>query len=250
MFPKIILPLFFIIPDMLLLQYLRLDKSIAPLLQIIWVSPSLLTIFEEVGVEDLPLTTRILIWVTNFVNENIYYLIIMTLIFIYAGWLYIRTPSGKAWLDNLKITIPTLGSVIKNLYLARIAESLSTLIKAGISILDALRITSELVGNENYRKIMLATEDNVRGGGAISEVLEKYKEMPPLFTSMTAIGEKTGKLDFMLEHLSKFYRSESDNTIDNIAQLIEPILILVLGLAVAILVSSILLPIYSLVGVG
>src|SRR3989338_5197275 len=103
----------------------------------LYVLPQLLTIFEEVGVEDLPLTTKILIWVTNFVNENIYYLIIVTLTLIYASWLYIRTPSGKAWLDNLKITIPTLGSVIKNLYLARIAESLSTLIKAGISILDA-----------------------------------------------------------------------------------------------------------------
>lgn len=216
----------------------------------LYVLPQLLTIFKDIGVKDLPLTTRILIWVTDFVNENIYYLIIMTLVLIYTGWLYIRTPSGKAWLDNLKINIPTLGAVIKSLYLARIAESLSTLIKAGISILDALRITSELVGNENYRKIMLATEDSVRSGGSISEILDKYEEMPPLFTSMTAIGEKTGKLDFMLDHLSKFYRSESDNTIDNISQLIEPILILILGFGVAILVASILLPIYSLVGVG
>ncbi|MEK7604125.1 MAG: type II secretion system F family protein [Patescibacteria group bacterium] len=216
----------------------------------VYVLPQLLTIFKDIGVKDLPLTTRILIWVTDFVNENIYYLIIMTLVFVYTGWLYIRTPSGKAWLDNLKINIPTLGGVIKSLYLARIAESLSTLIKAGISILDALRITSELVGNENYRKIMLATEDSVRGGGSISEILDRYEEMPPLFTSMTAIGEKTGKLDFMLDHLSKFYRSESDNTIDNISQLIEPILILILGFGVAILVASILLPIYSLVGVG
>lgn len=216
----------------------------------VYVLPQLLTIFKDIGVKDLPLTTRILIWVTDFINKNIYYLIIMTLVFIYTGWLYIRTPSGKAWLDNLKINIPTLGAVIKSLYLARIAESLSTLIKAGISILDALRITSELVGNENYRKIMLATEDSVRGGGSISEILDKYEEMPPLFTSMTTIGEKTGKLDFMLDHLSKFYRSESDNTIENISQLIEPILILILGFGVAILVASILLPIYSLVGVG
>ena len=97
---------------------------------------------------------------------------------------------------------------------------------------------------------MLAAEDNVRGGGAISEVLEKHEEMPPLFTSMVAIGERTGKLDFMLEHLSKFYKSESDTTIDSISQLIEPIIVLVLGFAVAILVSSILLPIYNLVGIA
>ena len=84
----------------------------------------------------------------------------------------------------------------------------------------------------------------------MSEVFGRYKEIPPLMASMVAIGEKTGKLDFMLEHLSKFYKSESDNTIDNIATLIEPILVLVLGIAVAILVSSILLPIYNLVGVS
>lgn len=224
--------------------------TIVTLIMVTYVLPQLLTIFEEAGVENLPLTTRILIWTTNFINTYLYYLIIGALVLIYSGWSWIRTPAGKTWLDNAKIKFPSLGVVIRNLYLARIAESLSTLIKAGIPILDALQITSELVGNENYKKIILAAEENVRGGGTISEVLDKHKEVPPLFTSMVAIGEKTGKLDFMLEHISKFYKSESDTTIDSISQLIEPILVLVLGFAVAILVSSILLPIYNLVGVA
>ena len=83
----------------------------------------------------------------------------------------------------------------------------------------------------------------------MSDVFGRYKEIPPLMSSMVAIGEKTGKLDFMLSHISKFYKSESDSTIDIIATLIEPILVLVLGVAVAILVSAILLPIYNLVNV-
>ena len=219
-------------------------------IMVIYVLPQLLTIFKEAGVEDLPLTTRALIWVTDFINTYLYFLMLGILAIIYSGWTWIQTSAGKEWLDNVKIKIPSLGVVVRNLYLARIAESLSTLIKAGIPILDALRITSDLVGNENYKKIILAAEENVRGGEAISEVLDKHTEVPPLFTSMVAIGEKTGKLDFMLEHLSKFYRSESDTTIDSISQLIEPILVLVLGFAVAILVSSILLPIYNLVGVA
>lgn len=223
---------------------------VVTLIMVIYVLPQLLTIFEEAGVENLPLTTRVLIWVTSFVNKYLYYLIIGILALSYSGWTYIRTPAGKVWLDNAKVKFPSLGVVIRNLYLARIAESLSTLIKSGIPILEAIRITSELVGNENYKKIMLAAEDNVRGGGTMSEVLDKYKEVPPLFTSMVAIGEKTGKLDFMLGHISKFYKSESDTTIDSISQLIEPILVLVLGFGVAVLVSSILLPIYNLVGVG
>lgn len=218
------------------------------LIMVIYVLPQLLTIFEETGIKDLPFTTKILIWVTDFVNKYLYYLIGGVILLTYLGWTYIRTPAGKEWLDNIKIKFPSLGIVIRNLYLARIAESLSTLIKAGIPILDAIKITADLASNENYRKIMLAAEENVRGGGTMSEILVKYEEMPPLFTSMVAIGEKTGKLDFMLGHISKFYKSESDNTIDSIAQLIEPMLVLILGFAVALLVSSILLPIYNLVG--
>ena len=223
---------------------------VVTLIMVTYVLPQLLTIFEEAGVENLPLTTKMLIWVTDFVNTYLYFLVLTLLVLAYSSWTWIRTPAGKEWLDNIKIKFPSLGIVIRNLYLARIAESLSTLIKSGIPILDALKITSDLVGNENYKKIMLAAEDNVRGGGAISEVLEKHEEVPPLFTSMVAIGERTGKMDFMLEHLSKFYKSESDTAIDSISTLIEPIIVLVLGFAVAILVSSILLPIYNLVGIA
>ena len=219
-------------------------------IMVVYVLPQLLSIFKEAGVEGLPLTTRLLIWFTNFVNTYLYYLMSGLFVLIYVGWAYVRTPAGRKWIDNAKIKFPSLGIVIRNLYLARIAESLSTLIKAGIPILDVIRITSDLVGNENYKNIMLAAEENVRGGGTISEVLVKYEEMPPLFTSMVAIGEKTGKLDFMLQHISKFYKSESDNTIDNISQLIEPVLVLILGFGVAVLVSSILLPIYNLVGIA
>ena len=219
-------------------------------IMVIYVLPQLLSIFNEAGVEQLPFTTKALIWITNFVNKYLYFLMFGILLLVYLTWSYIRTPAGKNRLDDIKIKFPSLGPVIRNLYLARIAESLSTLIKAGIPILDAIRISADLVGNENYRKIMLAAEENVRGGGTISEVLIQYKEVPPLFSSMVSIGEKTGKLDFMLEHLSKFYKSESDTTIDSISQLIEPILVLVLGFGVAVLVSSILLPIYNLVGIA
>lgn len=218
-------------------------------IMVVYVLPQLLAIFKDVGAEDLPLTTRMLIWVTSFVNNYIYYIFITIFGSIFFGWRYVQTPEGKTTFDNFKINMPALGTVVKNLYLARISESLSTLIKSGIPILDTIHITSDLVGNANYQKILLDAEDNVRGGGNISDVFNKYKEIPPLMTSMVSIGEKTGKLDFMLEHISKFYKSESDNTIGNIATLIEPILVLILGVAVAILVSAILLPIYNLVNV-
>ncbi|MBX4189994.1 type II secretion system F family protein [Candidatus Parcubacteria bacterium] len=214
----------------------------------IYVLPQLLTIFKDAGVQDLPITTRILIAVTDFVNAYLYYLIFLLITAGVVIYRFMATPQGKAWLDNVIIKFPTLGKVIRNLFLARVAESLSTLIKSGISILDAIKITGELVGNHNYQKILIEAEEKVRGGGFMSDVFSEHEEMPPLFTSMVAIGEKTGKLDYMLENISKFYKSESETAIGSITQLIEPILVLVLGIAVAILVSSILLPIYSLVG--
>ena len=219
-------------------------------IMMVYVLPQLLSIFEDIGDVKLPITTKILIWITTFVNKYLIFLVTLLIALIASFWRYIGTISGKAWLDNLKITIPSLGVIVRNLYLARISESLSTLIKSGIPILDALHITSELVGNMNYKKILLDAEENVRGGGTISEAFSKYNEMPPLMTSMMTIGEKTGKLDFMLSHISKHYKSESENSIGSISQLIEPVLVLVLGVAVAILVSAILLPIYSLVGVN
>lgn len=221
---------------------------VVTIIMMVYVLPQLLSIFKEVGVTELPITTRILIAVTDFVNRFLYPIIIIVFGGSFFFWRYIKTPEGKAKFDDFKIKIPSLGTVVKNLYLARISESLATLIKSGIPILDGLRISADLVGNMTYRKILMDAEENVRGGGSISEVLEKRKEIPPLMSSMVSIGEKTGKLNFMLDHISKFYKSESDNAIENISTLIEPILVLILGAAVAILVSAILLPIYNMVG--
>lgn len=218
------------------------------ILMVTYVLPELLKIFKEAGITDLPITTRVLIWTTDFINQFRAIIILLVGSIIFLTIFYFRTPAGKIRLDQLKIKAPAFGSIIRNLYLARIAESLSTLMKSGIPILDSLRITADLVGNATYREIILNAEDNVKSGGSISAAIAKYKEIPPLFSSMIAIGERTGKMDFILEHVSKFYKSESENSIQGISQIIEPALILLLGLGVAILVSSILLPIYNVVG--
>ncbi len=216
-----------------------------------YVLPNLLSIFEDLGNVELPLSTKILIYSTHFFNNYKLFIFFVVVILASSVYYYIHTDEGKLKLDTLKISIPSLGVVSKNLYLARMAESLSTLIKSGIPILDSLKLTSDLVGNLVYRNIIAEAEEAVRSGGNISEAIAKHpKEIPSLFSSMMSVGERTGKLDYILEHISKFYKNESENTIQNISQLIEPILVLLLGLGVAILVSSILLPIYNLVGAG
>lgn len=214
------------------------------------VLPQLLTIIKDAGIQDIPLSTQILIKVTNFFNRFIIIILALLALGVFGFFSYIKTPRGRNWFDNFKINMPQFGRVVRNIYLARIAETLATLIKAGVPILESLGITADIVGNSIYRAIILEAQENVRGGGTISEVFEKYIVFPTLVPSMLSIGERTGRTDFMLENIFKFYKSEAENDIQNLSQLIEPVLILLLGLGVGILVSSVLLPIYSLVGAG
>jgi type II secretory pathway component PulF len=212
----------------------------------VYVLPNLLAIFEEFEVTELPLTTRILIFTIDFINKYLWYLAVGSVGGIYALTRFLKTPGGKEWKDNLVINLPYLGKIFRNFYLARMGESLSTLIKSGIPILEAINISSDIVGNENYRRILLRSEESLRNGKTISSVLREYKEIPLLFSSMLATGEKSGKTASMLDHITKFYKDEAENTIAGISQLIEPVIMLILGLAVGVLVSSILLPMYSL----
>lgn len=224
---------------------------VVALVMVIYVLPQLLVIFKESGVTELPITTRALIAVTDFVNAYIFLVLGGLIITVVGMYQWIRSPDGTAWWDRAKTKIPGFGIILKSLYLARVAENMATLIKSDIAILDALRVTGDIVDNVVYRDILLHAEEEVRGGGSVSDVFRQYKqEIPSLMASMIGIGERTGKIDYMLGHVSKFYRTESENRIDSISSLIEPVLVVTLGLGVAILVSSVLLPLYSLVNVA
>ncbi len=213
-----------------------------------FVLPKLLSILTDSGVQDIPLITKILIKTTVIVNNYIV-LILASLIFIFWFTMqYIKTEKGRYVLDRTKISFPRLGVIARNIYIARMAETLSTLIKAGVPILEGIKITSEIVGNVIFKNMLLEAEKNVRNGGTVSAVLSEQKDVPKLVSSMLAIGEKTGKTDFMLENIYKFYGSEAERDIQNLSQLIEPMLILLLGVGAGLLVAGILLPIFSLVG--
>ena len=212
------------------------------------VLPQLLTIIKEAGVEELPLSTRVLISVTDFVQTSGPFLAVILLAGIISGVIYLRTEAGKKNLDALIIAVPTLGRVAQNLYIARFAETFSTLIRAGVPILESLTVTADVIGNSVYRDIVLSARENVQNGGNISETFALYPQMPPLVTSMMEIGERTGKTDQILSNILSFYKNEAERDVSNLSQLIEPVLILILGVAVGVLVSAILLPIYSIVG--
>ncbi len=224
--------------------------GIVGILMMTTVLPKLLGILTESGVTEIPFITRALMFISNFITNYIFFIIVVLGFLFWFIRQYSKTESGRYQWDRLKISFPRFGLITRNVYLARISETLSTLIKSGVPILESLKITSEIAGNYIFRDILLEARESVRNGGSISGVLVKYPEVPRLVSAMLAIGEKTGKTDFMLDNIFKFYNTEADRDIQNLSLLIEPVLLLLLGLGAGILVAGILLPIFSLVGAG
>ncbi|MBI4919740.1 type II secretion system F family protein [Candidatus Azambacteria bacterium] len=214
---------------------------------LIWVVPSLTSILTESG-QKLPFVTRLLIGSSNFMKSWGWLLFIILFIAIYFIAAAIRKSfEWRYAYDGLKLRLPIFGDLLKKIYLARFSETLSTLSSAGIAISQSLEITAEVVGNAVYRRIIIEANEAVRKGSNISAVFARHPEILPMVTQMVYIGEQTGKLDTILKQVAVFFTEEVNRAFDNLVNLIEPILIVVLGVGVGILVAAILLPIYNLV---
>ncbi|MEK7616157.1 MAG: type II secretion system F family protein [Patescibacteria group bacterium] len=227
--------------------FVLLSLVVVSIVMMTTVIPQLLTIIRDSGVTELPLPTRILIGTTDFFTKYIFLLVVGFLLACAGGISYVRTEQGRQAFDRFKIHIPKFGKIIRDLYIARIAETLSTLIHAGVPILEGVEITANVVGNEVYKKILMEARTSIQSGGTLSAMLQQHPEFPSLVSSMISTGERTGRTDFMLQHILKFYKTEAENDVANLSQLIEPLLILLLGIGVGGLVAAVLLPIYSLI---
>lgn len=213
-----------------------------------FVIPQLTAVLEESG-QELPLVTRIIIGISNFTRIALVPGFVLFAFLLFLSWQYNKTDEGKRFFDKIVLNVPLLGSILRNIYISRFAENLGTLITGGLPIAQALNVSAATIGNTIYRDTILKAEQAVRRGEAISETLKTApKEFPPIVTQMVATGEQTGKLDFILKNLAIFYQREVRMVVDNLLGFIEPVLIVVLGLAVGVLVAAILVPIYNLVG--
>lgn len=210
-----------------------------------FVLPSLVGVLKEQG-GDLPIISRWLIAFTDFFG--VYWWLILLIFFgllIFARY-YVSTDSGRYMWDTVKYKVPVIGQLMKKIYMARFARNLSTLVAGGIPIIQSLKIISEVINNLAYREILLETADQVTNGKAISDSLAKYDEFPALVTQMVRVGEQTAELDTILAKLAIFYEKEVDSEISTISSLLEPIIMVILGLGVGLLVAGVLLPIYNL----
>ena len=214
-------------------------------LMLVVVVPKLSSIFIETNT-PVPFYTQIVMQSSAFLRSyGIFVLIVATgggIFFLQ----YIRTPRGKELLDVIKLKVPVFGNLFQKFYLSRIADNLASLINSGVPIIRALQVTASVLDNKVYEEVILDATRSIKSGNTIGAALEQYEEIPPLMTQMIRIGEDSGRLDFILNALARFYKRDVDNMVAGIVSLIEPALIVLLGGGVGILVASILIPLYSL----
>jgi len=212
------------------------------------VIPKLSAIILDSG-QDPPFFTKIVIGVSNlFVHYGFFALIFLVLLGIWV-WRLSSTSRGKVYLDNLRLSAPAIGNLYKKLYLSRITDNLNTMLSSGVPIVRAIDITGDVVGSLVYKDLLADVADGVKSGLSLSSAFEKHPEqIPGILVQMVQVGEETGSLGNILKTLTDFYAREVDGAVDTLVGLIEPVMIVVLGLGVGILLVSILMPIYNMAG--
>lgn len=218
-------------------------------LMMIKVIPVLKSVFEESNVQ-LPWTTRSIIAISDFLVAYWWLVIIIAVILVAALWSFFRfTKTGRFWWDVIKLKFPIVKYVSYDMYMARFTRTLGMLIASGIPIIETIRITAAAMNNRVYIRILKKVIAQVERGIPMSVPLEKEKDFPVLVPQMIMVGEQTGRLETLMDKLADYYENEVDTKIKTIANLIEPVTIVIVGLGVGFLVYSILYPIYSLVQV-
>jgi type IV pilus assembly protein PilC len=201
--------------------------------------------------QEIPFYTKIVLAFSDF---TLHYGIFFAIAMIVAGFVvykYSQTQEGARWVGELKLEIPYVGDLYRKLYLSRIADNMNTMILSGIPMLRALEITSTVVDNEIYKAVLMSSLTSVKGGSSLSTSLSQYEgQIPGMMIQMIKIGEETGELGNILKTLARFYQREVTNAVDTLVGLIEPIMIVSLGLGVGILLASVLMPIYNIASVG
>jgi type IV pilus assembly protein PilC len=210
-----------------------------------FVLPKLTEVLKEQGGE-LPFISQVLIGATDFF-EQFWWAVFLALGLLVLGFrYYISTPSGRHMFDLFKIKAPLFGDIFRKIYMARFARNLSTLVAGGIPIIQAIQIVGEIINNTVYRDILAEVSVKVSNGNSISDSLADYKEFPIIVTQMVKVGEQSAKLDEILMKMASYYEKEVDDKVAVLSTLLEPIIMIILGLAVGALVAGILLPIYNL----
>ncbi len=209
-------------------------------------APQMVDIFAEFG-QRPPLGTRILIAIGNLLNH---WGILLAIILGGLVWMlinYFQSAEGRRMAGIYILSVPIIGNIYRKIYIARFCETAGTLMQGGIPVITALQVAGDATGNYVYQKIGHEVAERMKSGENLSNILkENYKYFPPLVSQMVAIGEGTGRLDSVLRKISSYYQKDIDQAFNKMLNLLQPVLIIIIGIFVAFLVAAVLLPIYQL----
>ncbi|MCB9798631.1 type II secretion system F family protein [Candidatus Nomurabacteria bacterium] len=220
------------------------------ILMVTVVLPKLLEIFKDFDAE-LPLATKLLIAITDFMSDPfnltlIFGGLVLFIILFVTGLK--KSPRFRSGIHNMNLHLPIFGKVIKKINLARFSMTLSSLLHSTVPIISAIDITGDTCSNLKFREALHSAKPKLETGAQLSEVLQEHPKLfPPMVSEMILVGERTGEIGHMLEQISDFFAKEVDRTMKNFTTIIEPIIILVLGVAVAGMALAVMMPMYSLV---
>ncbi len=218
----------------------------AAVVMLTFVVPTFANMFAETG-GTLPLATRIVMQLSDFLKAFLPLILIISIGIVVAILNYYKTETGKYRIDKLKLALPVFGDLERKSAIGRFAQTLSTLLTSGVTILDALSITAKTAGNKVVEKGVIKTLERISGGLTISEPLKETGVFPPMVVHMIAVGEKTGDLAEMLKKVSEFYQEEVDAAVDALTSVIEPIMIIFIGAIVGGILIAMYLPMFSMI---
>ncbi len=212
---------------------------------VVVIVPKFKEIFTSLG-GKLPLPTLLLLGLSDFMKKWLVLEIIAGFLILLAVNLYIRTPTGRFWLDRTSLKLPIIGKLLQKVVIARFARTLATLVKSGVPILSSLEIVAKTSGNKVVERAVMAARSSIKEGENISDPLTHSKVFPSMVTRMISVGEKTGELEKMLAKIADFYENEVDAAVTALTSLIEPLVISVLGVVIGGIVVALFLPVFQI----
>jgi type IV pilus assembly protein PilC len=214
---------------------------------LVFVIPVFQEMFADFG-SALPAPTQVVVNMSNFVKSRILYIIGAIVLIIFAFKRFYKTEKGRELIDDLFLKMPVIGILIRKVAVAKFTRTMGTMLSSGVAILEALDIVAKTAGNKTIEKAIYKVRSGIAEGQTIEDPLSETGVFPPMVCSMIAVGESTGAIDAMMEKIADFYDEEVDQAVENLTAMIEPFMLVFLGVTIGGLVISMYLPIFQLAG--